>query len=617
MSIAMLIQDALVHAASQLYNAELNPEQLPVTPTRKEFEGDFTVVVFPLTKAAKKKPEDIALDLGNYLVDQVDEVDSFNVIKGFLNLSMSERYWRNFLLEHALLPEFGKLPSRNEKVMVEFASPNTNKPLHLGHIRNILLGWSSSRILEAAGYEVVRVQVINDRGIAICKSMLAWQKFGNGETPQSTGVKGDHFVGKYYVAFEQKFQIEFKTWKQTPEADTVFDAHAKEGQTKDAFFKEIAKTHYFNEYSTLGREAKDMLLRWEAGDPDTIDLWKTMNGWVYKGFEETYNKLGVRFDKLYYESDTYLLGKDAIELGLQNGTFYREPDGSVWADLEDAKLGKKVVLRSDGTAMYITQDIGTAQIRYRDFGVNKMVYVVADEQNHHFNVLFEILRRLGEPFADGLYHLSYGMVELPDGKMKSREGRVVDADDLVAEVINEARKLAMDRGEQETLEVQEAEDLYRIVGLAALKYHILKVQPRKWMVFDPAESVDLVGQTGPYIQYACVRIGGILRRAQRENVDFTLSTTYLGLEPQERELLQLLHQYPDIIEEAASNYDPSHLASYCYALAKAYSKFWSDISVFSADSEAAKAFRLHLSQSVGQVLHNGLDLLGIEVPKRM
>jgi arginyl-tRNA synthetase len=613
MNITRLVQEAVVHAAKQLYSTETEAAQLPLTPTRKEFEGDYTVVVFPLTKAAKKKPEEIAEDLGNYLVDSVAEIESYNVIKGFLNLSLSEQYWRTFLLEEALLPDFGQHASRGEKVMVEYSSPNTNKPLHLGHVRNILLGWSCSKILEAAGYDVVRVQVINDRGIAICKSMLAWQKYGNGATPESAGVKGDHFVGKYYVEFEQRINEEFRAWQQTPEAETVYKAHGKEGQDRTDFFKEIAKTHYFNEYSQLGREAKDMLLRWEAGDMDTLHLWKTMNGWVYQGFDNTYHKLGVRFDKLYFESDTYLLGKDAVEKGLQRGVFYQEPDGSVWADLEDVKLGKKVVLRSDGTSMYITQDIGTAQIRFRDFGARRMVYVVADEQNYHFQVLFELLKRLGEPFAEGLYHLSYGMVELPDGKMKSREGKVVDADDLIEEVIDEARNHAKDRGEGEEL----PPDTFEKIGLAALKYHILKVQPRKWMVFDPAESVDLVGQTGPYIQYACVRIGGILRRAEREGVDFSRSTQHQRMEPQERELLQLLHRFPEIISEAADGYDPSHLASYCYGLAKAYSKFWSEVSVFNADSEAAKAFRLHLSQAVGQVLKNGLDLLGIEVPERM
>ncbi|MBK7407405.1 MAG: arginine--tRNA ligase [Saprospirales bacterium] len=615
-SIISVIQKGVGKAFKSLYQQELDETQVLVQVTRKEFEGDYTIVVFPLTRLTGKKPDELAQELGNFLVNELEEISAFNVIKGFLNLTVANVYWGAFLQEVGKLAHYGQFPPNGHKVMVEFCSPNTNKPLHLGHIRNILLGWSCARILEAAGYEVVRVQVINDRGIAVCKSMVAWQDYGNGATPESTGIKSDHFVGEYYVEFEKRLQPEYKTWQASEAGQQVYREKAKEGQSPEAFFKAF-KNQYVNEYSELGKKASDMLLRWEAGDPETVALWKKMNGWVYEGFEQTFKDLGVRFDKLYYESETYLLGKDLVEKGLNEGVFYRQDDGSVWADLSGIGMDPKIVIRSNGTSVYTTQDIGTAHLRYQDFGVDKMVYVVADEQNHHFQALFEILKRLGEPYAEGLHHLAYGMVELPEGKMKSREGTVVDADDLIAEVIEEARLNASERGEVAELSAAEQEMIIRRVGLAALKFHIIKVQPKKWMTFDPKESVDMQGQTGPYIQYAYVRINGLINRARREGIDFATGSAYLDFQPAERELLQQLYQFPDTIQEAAMGYDPSTVANYCYSLAKAYSKLWHDLPVFNAEDPAAKAFRLQLSRVTGDVLRFGMDLLGIQMPEKM
>jgi arginyl-tRNA synthetase len=615
-NIITIIQEGVVKAVKDIYGGDISSQTVNLTQTRREFEGDFTVVVFPFTKIARKKPDEIGQEIGAYLREQLEEVADFNVIKGFLNLSLSDVFWQSFL-QHVLAdPGYGRLPSTGKKVVVEFSSPNTNKPLHLGHIRNILLGWSCSKIQEAAGNEVVKVQIVNDRGIAICKSMLAWKKFADQATPESTGIKGDHFVGKWYVEFENRFKMEYAAWQNSEEGQQVFAEHAKEGQPEDAFFKKF-KNQYFNDYSKLGEEAKEMLLHWESGDADTIELWKQMNNWVYQGFDETYDKLGVHFDKLYYESETYLLGKDLIEKGLSDGLFYKKEDGSVWINLEDAGLDHKLVLRSDGTAVYMTQDIGTARLRYNDFAMDAMVYVVANEQNYHFQVLFEIMKRLGDPYAEGLYHLSYGMVDLPEGKMKSREGTVVDADDLIAEVIEEARENASDRVETEGLSKEEKEELLRKIGLAALKFFIIKVQPKKGMTFDPKESVDMQGQTGPYIQYSYVRINGIGQRAEREGVDLSLSGQYSDFQPLERELLKHLYQLPEVVEQAAAEYDPSAVANYCYQLAKTYSRFWHDVPVFGAEQPEAKAFRLQLSKAVGQAIRFGMDLLGIEMPEKM
>ena len=612
MNITDLIQNGVIAGIEQLYGASIAPEQITMNVTRKEFEGDYTVVTFPFTKLAGKKPDDIAAELGQFMLENVADISAFNVVKGFLNLSISDSFWKNFLLEIADNEAFGKQPDNGRKVMIEYCSPNTNKPLHLGHVRNILLGWACSKIYEAAGYDIIKVQVINDRGIAICKSMLAWEKFAGGATPESTGMKSDHFVGEYYVLFEKKFKEEYKAW-QEKDGKAVIAAMAKEGQTEEDFFKAYKNT-YFNEYSELGKEAREMLMKWENHDPETISLWKKMNGWVYAGFEETFKDLGVNFDKYYYESDTYLLGKDSVQEGLDKGLFYKKDDGSVWADLTDAKLDHKVILRGDGTSLYITQDLGTAESRFKDFAPEKMVYVVADEQDYHFKVLFEILKRFGVPYADGLHHLSYGMVDLPSGKMKSREGTVVDADDLISEVISEARTASAERGETIELSQEEQTDIIRKIGLAALKFHIIKVHPKKRMVFDPKESVDLQGQTGPYIQNAYVRIKSIYRKA--ENVNIALAKEH-AIEPGEVELIKILYRFPETILIAAADFDPSALANYTYDLAKAYHKFYSEHSILRADTEAAKAFRLKLSLTVANVLKKGMDMLGIEMPERM
>ncbi len=607
------IQDGVIQGIDHLYGAKVTRDQLTMNATPKEFEGDFTVVVFPFTKMAKKKPEVIGEELGQYLVDHVEDITKFNVVKGFLNLVVADTYWQTFLDGIFENESFGRQPKNGQKIMVEFCSPNTNKPLHLGHIRNILLGWSVAKIYDAAGYEAIRVQIINDRGIAICKSMLAWKLFGEGETPVSAGIKSDHFVGKYYVLFEQQFKQEYKSWQASEEGQKVLAERLKESQSAEAFFKDF-KNQYFNEYSKLGKQAKDLLLKWESGETETIALWKKMNNWVYEGFEKTYDKLGVEFDKLYYESDTYLLGKKTVEKGLSEGGFYQKEDGSVWVDLEDAKLDHKILLRSDGTSVYMTQDLGTAQLRYQDYKVDKMVYVVADEQNYHFKVLFEILKRLGEPYAAGLHHLSYGMVDLPTGKMKSREGTIVDADDLIAEVINEARNNSQERGTIAELDTEEQEEIIRKIGLAALKFFIVKVNPQKRMVFNPKESVDMQGQTGPYVQNAYVRIKSVLRKAEGLS---SSTVAYDDLQTPEKDLICELYKFPELIKQAAEEYDPSLIANYCYDLAKGFHRFYHDYSILGAETEGAKVFRLKLSMAIAHTLKMGMDLLGIEMPERM
>lgn len=609
-----LIQHHLTLAVKELYGLDISDNLLPITPTRKEFQGDFTVVTFPLTKLAKKKPDIIGEELGHLLVRDLPEIDSFNVILGFLNLSFVPSFWNAFVLSLQDKPTFGELHANGERVLVEFSSPNTNKPLHLGHIRNILIGWSVSKILKAAGFDVFNVQIINDRGIAICKSMLARKIWGAGKTPENTGIKGDFFVGSYYVLFEQKFQEEYAAWQLTAEAREVFESKKKEDQSEVAFFKSY-KDLYFNTYSELGKQAAEMLRNWEAGEEETIATWSQMNQWVYAGFDHTYQLLGVHFDKLYYESETYLLGKDIVQKGIEKSVFYKEADGSVWIDLTDVKLDKKVVLRKDGTSVYITQDLGTAELRYDDFKANKMIYVVADEQNYHFQVLFEIAKKLKVPYAEGLHHLSYGMVDLPTGKMKSREGTVVDADDLIAEVVLEARKNSEERGVLADLTDTERSEIIRKIGLAALKYFIIKVQPQKRMTFDPKESVDMQGQTGPYIQNAFVRIQSVLRKAG--DFDASIAENYLEFVLEEREIIQQLYQYPNVIEESALQYDPSAIANYAYALAKNYHRFYHEHSILKADDLPVRSFRLCLSKAVGSVLNHSMDLLGIEMPDKM
>ena len=610
------LQQSVQAAVSHLYGetVEWNKVQINLTPA--EFTGDYSVVVFPYVKLAKKAPDQVANEIGAYLQENRPEVAAFNVIKGFLNLELAESFWQQFLQSVVGNADYGRQPRLGRRVMVEFSSPNTNKPLHLGHIRNILLGWSCSQILDAAGYDVVKVQIINDRGVAICKSMVSWLKWGEGKTPASENIKSDHFVGDYYVLFEQKSKVEYEAWQQTPAAKAIFEEKHKATQDEKTFFKEY-KNKWFNDFSALGAEVRDMLLKWEAHDSETLDLWKQMNGWVYAGFEQTYHDLGVNFDKLYYESDTYLLGKDIVEDGLGKSVFFRKEDGSVWVDLTDAGFDQKVVLRADGTSVYITQDLGTARMRYQDFNCEKMVYVVADEQNYHFSVLFEILKRLQEPYAAGLYHLSYGLVELPTGRMKTREGTVVDADDLMTEV----RKLALEsieaQGESANAEESVRLDVANKVGMAALKYFIIKVHPHKKMIFNPEESVDLQGQTGPYIQYSYVRINSLMQRVAQEGIDLSAAGAYTEMQPAEKELLVALHEYPGILQSAATNYDPSLIANFSYSLAKSYHKFWHDVRVFNAPTPEARAFRLQLSKGVGQVLKSAMLLLGIEMPDRM
>lgn len=602
-------------AVNECFQYEMAADQLLINETRKEFNGDYTIVIFPLVKILRKSPQEIGKTLGEWLVENDPDIIDHETIQGFLNLTFSDIFWKNQLDSILNTDNYGTFPTNGQKVMVEFASPNTNKPLHLGHIRNILLGWSCSKILRANGYDVIKTQIINDRGIAICKSMLAWQKFGNGETPASSHIKGDHFVGDFYVRFEQELMTEYKNFQQSSEGQDLIQSVKKSDLDDEAFWKEY-KNKYFNEHSHLGAEARKMLIDWENGDLKTRALWEQMNGWVYEGFDITYNKLGVDFDKLYYESQTYLLGKKTVADGLTKGVFYTQGDGSVWIDLEDAGMDKKIILRSDGTSVYITQDIGTAQQRYADFGIDKMVYTVADEQDYHFKVLFEVMKRLGEPYADGLHHLSYGMVDLPTGKMKSREGTVVDADDLIADVIQEAKDMSAERGEITSLPKDEQEEILRKIGMGALKFFIIKVQAKKRMIFDPKESVDMQGQTGPYIQNAYVRIQSIKRKAnvQDQNQQWA---EYKVLLEQEKILINHLLQYPSIVKMAGSQLDPSSIANFAYDLAKDFHRFYHDVRILNAETAEAKAFRSILCDQVGMVLASALDLLGIETPDRM
>jgi len=584
------IIDATIKAVQQLYNTTITAQDVNLQQTRKEFEGQVTIVTFSFTKFSRKSPEQTGQDVGEYLQANVAEVSGFNIIKGFLNISVADSYWLNVYSNTINTDEFGVAQPNGKKVMVEYSSPNTNKPLHLGHVRNNLLGYSVAAILKAAGYEVVKANLVNDRGIHICKSMLAWQMFGNGETPQSSGLKGDHLVGKYYVIFDKEYKKQIEGLKA-------------EGETED----EAKKA------APLILQAQQMLQKWEAGDSEVIDLWKTMNTWVYDGFAKTYKKLGVDFDQYYYESNTYLLGKDIIEEGLAKGVFFKKEDGSVWIDLTEDGLDQKLVLRADGTSVYITQDLGTAQLKYNDFGVDESIYVVGNEQDYHFKVLFLILHKLGKSWAKGLFHLSYGMVDLPSGKMKSREGTVVDADDLIAEMEATAKEQTEALGKTEGYSDEDKQQLYYMIGMGALKYFLLKVDPKKRLLFDPNESVDFQGHTGPFIQYTHARIKSVLSRAE----GITQSTTTNELDPLERDLIITLSQFPETIELAAKDFNPAAVANYIYELAKAYNKFYHEKSILQAESEALKSFRLHLSASTAKVIAAGMKLLGIDVPERM
>jgi arginyl-tRNA synthetase len=585
-----IIESAL-KAVKELYQTELTADAISLQETRKEFEGQVTIVTFPFTKFSKKSPEQTGNEIGAYLKNTLSEVAAFNVIKGFLNISLTDAYWLGQFYSKILPEDFAVFKPNGKKVMVEYSSPNTNKPLHLGHVRNNLYGYSVAGILGAAGYKVIKSNLVNDRGIHICKSMLAWQLFGNGETPQSTGIKGDHLAGKYYVLFD----IEYK--KQIAE---LKDA----GQTE-----EEAKKN-----APIINQAQDMLLKWEAGNKEVIELWKTMNSWVYAGFAETYKKLGVDFDKYYYESNTYLLGKDIIEEGLQKGVFFKKDDGSVWIDLTADGLDEKLVLRSDGTSVYMTQDLGTAQLKYDDYHMDESLYVVGNEQDYHFKVLFLILQKLGKTWAKGLYHLSYGMVDLPSGKMKSREGTVVDADDLIAEMEKTAKDHTEALGKVEDFGDEEKKQLYHTIGMGALKYFLLKVDPKKRLLFDPKESVDFQGHTGPFIQYTHARIKSVLSRADyKDNRVANVSI----LADVERDLIVTITSFPDIISQAAGGYNPGIIANYVYELAKIYNKFYHEKSILQAEDEQSKQFRLQLSAASAKVISKAMGLLGIQVPERM
>ena len=605
MTIEQQIVATAIAAVKELYGQEVPEKMVQLQKTRSEFEGNLTLVVFPFLKISHKKPEDTAQDLGKYIKDNCQAIADFNVVKGFLNLVIDKKAWLGLLNEMNANEKFGEKPvtENSPLVMIEYSSPNTNKPLHLGHVRNNLLGWSLAKFMEANVNTVVKTNIVNDRGIHICKSMLAWLKYGNGETPETSGKKGDHLIGDYYVAFDKHYREEVKTLKAQYMAEGM-DEEAAEKKAK--------------EESPLIKEAHEMLVKWEQNDPEVRALWKKMNDWVYAGFDETYKALGVGFDKIYYESNTYLVGKKKVEEGLAKGLFFRKDDNSVWADLTDEGLDQKLLLRSDGTSVYMTQDIGTAEMRFNDFPIDKMIYVVGNEQNYHFQVLSILLDRLGFKWGKELVHFSYGMVELPNGKMKSREGTVVDADDLIAAMIGDAKQTSEELGKFKDMTEEERNEIARIVGLGALKYFILKVDARKNMLFNPEESIDFNGNTGPFIQYTYARIRSILRKAQAEGIAVPAQLgENMPLNEKEIELIQKLNEFGAAVEQAGKDYSPSGIANYCYELTKAFNQFYHDYSILGADTEDEKIVRLVLAQNVGKTLKNGMALLGIEVPERM
>ena len=606
MSIDTNISMAVKAAIKELYGQEVPDKMVQLQNTRSEFEGNLTLVVFPFLKMSKKKPEDTAKEIGDYLVENTDSVAKYNVVKGFLNLSIASSAWIGLLNTIHADEHFGEKTATDASplVMIEYSSPNTNKPLHLGHVRNNLLGWSLAQIMAANGNKVVKTNIVNDRGIHICKSMLAWQKWGNGETPETSGKKGDHLIGDYYVAFDKHYREEVKSLKSQYMSEGM-DEETAEKQAKDD--------------APLIKEAHEMLVKWEQGDKEVRSLWEKMNSWVYAGFDETYRALGVSFDKIYYESETYLEGKAKVEEGLERGLFFRKEDNSVWADLTNDGLDQKLLLRSDGTSVYMTQDIGTAQMRFKDYPIDKMIYVVGNEQNYHFQVLSILLDRLGFKWGKELVHFSYGMVELPNGKMKSREGTVVDADDLIATMITDAKQMSEDKVNKLTdISEEEKNEIARIVGMGALKYFILKVDARKNMLFNPEESIDFNGNTGPFIQYTHARIRSILRKAEAEGfiIPQTLETD-MPVNAKETDLIQKLNEYGAAVEQAGQNYSPSGIANYCYELTKQFNQFYHDFSILNADSKEEKTVRLVLAANVAKVIKNGMRLLGIEVPERM
>jgi len=597
MNLETILGTVVADAVKSLYSLETAVDQIQLQKTKKEFEGDLTVVIFPFVKAARKSPEQTGQEIGEYLLQNNPVITSFNVIKGFLNLSINKSYWLKTLADIHTNSRFGiTAPTdQSELMMIEYSSPNTNKPLHLGHVRNNLLGHSIAEIQKANGWKVVKTNIVNDRGIHICKSMLAWKLFGNGETPESSGLKGDHLVGKYYVVFDKAYKAQIK--------ELIEKGLSEEDAKKQA---------------PLILEAQQMLLAWENNDPDVRHLWETMNGWVYAGFDVTYKKLGVDFDKIYYESQTYLEGKGKVEEGLANGVFYRREDGSVWADLTGDGLDEKLLLRADGTSVYMTQDIGTAKLRYDDYPINKMVYVVGNEQNYHFQVLSILLDKVGFEWGKSLVHFSYGMVELPEGKMKSREGTVVDADDLMDEMIESARETSQELGKLDNCTPEEIETIVRMVGLGALKYFILKVDPRKSMTFNPKESIDFNGNTGPFIQYTHARIKSVLRKAVEQGIDFsTISDLQLSISEKESYLIQLITEFPSVVKLAGEEFSPALIANYIYELVKEYNQFYHDFTILKEENLHLKQFRLVLSESTASIIKTGMRLLGIDVPERM
>ena len=605
----MTIEQQIITTAQQavktLYGQEVPEKMVQLQKTKREFEGNLTLVVFPFLKISRKKPEDTAQDLGEYIKQNCDAIADFNVVKGFLNLVIDSKAWIGLLNEMNSNPKFGEKPvtENSPLVMIEYSSPNTNKPLHLGHVRNNLLGWSLAQIMEANGNRVIKTNIVNDRGIHICKSMLAWLKFGNGETPETSGKKGDHLIGDYYVAFDKHYREEVAELKAKYVAEGMDEEAATEKAKAEA---------------PLIKEAHEMLVKWENNDPEVRALWKKMNDWVYAGFDETYKALGVGFDKIYYESNTYLVGKKKVEEGLAKGLFFRKPDNSVWADLTDEGLDQKLLLRADGTSVYMTQDIGTAEMRFADYPIDKMIYVVGNEQNYPFQVRSILLDRLGFKWGKELVHFSYGMVELPNGKMKSREGTVVDADELIEAMVDDALKTSEELGKFKDMSEEERREIARVVGLGALKYFILKVDARKNMLFNPEESIDFNGNTGPFIQYTYARIRSILRKAEAEGIAIPASLeANMPLNEKEIELIQKIGEFGAAVEQAGKDYSPSGIANYCYELTKAFNQFYHDYSILGADTKEEKLVRLVLAANVAKTLRNGMALLGIEVPERM
>ncbi|HLN19683.1 MAG TPA: arginine--tRNA ligase [Bacteroidales bacterium] len=593
----IILKDKVKEAVQKLYNSEIQDDLIQIQETRKDFKGDFTVVVFPLLRFSKNTPERTGETIGNYLLENFPAISGFNVIKGFLNLEISDTWWVDYFSKLAQKADYFEeaMVSHPETILVEYSSPNTNKPLHLGHIRNNLLGFSLYRILAACGHKVIKTNIVNDRGIHICKSMLAWQKFGNGETPESSGMKGDHLVGKYYVLFEK----EYKAQVEKMIADGVNENEARNN-------------------APMMKEAREMLIKWEAGEKSTFDLWKLMNTWVYAGFDETYKKLGVDFDRIYYESETYKLGKELVLDGLNRKILYQNEDSSIWADLTAEGLDQKLLQRSDGTAVYMTQDLGTAVNRYNEYNFSKNIYVVGNEQNYHFQVLRAILKKMGFSWADGLIHFSYGMVELPEGRMKSREGTVVDADDLISEMQDTARDVSNELGKLAGFSEDEKQEIFRKIGLGALKYYILKVDPKKNMTFNPSESIDFNGNTGPFIQYTYARIKSVFRKAEQMNIQadaHRIESSAAGTK--EIDLIKLLRRFPEIVSAAATEYSPALIANYCYDLSKEYNQFYHDFSILGEENAAVRNFRLVLSKVTSEILNRGMWLLGIEMPERM